>query len=117
MLFISKYANLRLILEPKRWKEIEGSKFLTDGLTVEFHNGQYSTNDKDIIEKLKNTKIFGRDYWSGEKGKDELTVEAVREKNEENEYKEELQSTCPECGKKFKTEFALKGHLASHDKK
>lgn len=117
MLFISKIANLRLVMEPKRWKEIDGSKFLTDGLTVSFLNGQFNTKDEELIKKLKATKIYGRDYWAADKAKDELTVEAVKEKNEEAEYKEAtLQSTCPECGKKFGSEASLRGHLLSHRK-
>lgn len=116
MLFISKFANLRLILEPKRWKEIDGSKFLTDGLTVEFQNGQFSTKDEELIKKLKNTKVFGRDYWTGEKGKDELTPEAVKEINETKEYIGKLESKCPECGKEFGSEASLRGHMLSHRK-
>ena len=116
MMFISKYANYRIVLKSMRYKEVEGTKFLTEGLTIEFMNGMYETNDESIINQLKAAKQYGIDYWTNSKEKDEPSREAIKEVNEEKEYIEPNASVCTECGAHFKNAFALQGHMKVHKK-
>lgn len=117
MQFISKYENLRLVIQPKRWKEVDGSKFLTDGITVEFRNGVFDTEDKELITSLKGCRSFGQDFWSAEGEKDELPVAAAKDINDIKEFKEKTESQCEICGKKFDNKQKLAGHMLSHKKK
>lgn len=125
MKFVSrKHSGLRVVLDPRMRQRIQGRSItgsLTGdtnlGLTIEFRDHLFETNDKQTIELIKNHPKYGLDFYplSGEE-KVEPTVEAIREENEKAEYREELASTCPECGAKFKSEAALNGHSRTHSK-
>ena len=119
-----KYKELRLTVDPRIRIRDQGrsiTKSLTGetqlGLTIEFHNGLFETKDPTIIAILKNHPRYGLDYISDERSKDANIpgVEAVAEMNEKKAVAEELRSTCTVCGAKFKTEFALQGHMRKHD--
>ena len=116
MLFLSKYANYRIILKPMRYENVQGSRFLHEGLTVEFINGSYETKDQNIIDQLKAAKRYGLDFYTDSKEKDEPSREAIKEVNEEKEYIEANASVCTECGAHFKNAFALQGHMKVHKK-
>ncbi len=125
MKFIAKRgANLRLIIAPRGRMEVDGRLISTSlnpdfpaGLTVEFQNGIYETQDKAVIKALKAHKDFGMRFFTDEAGEAETpSNEALKAENEAAEYKEELRSTCPECGKKFKNEAGLEIHMRSHNK-
>lgn len=125
MKFVSrKHAGLRVVLDPRMRQRIQGRTItgsLTGdtalGLTIEFRDHVYETNDKKIIELIKNHTKYGLDFYpmAGEE-KVEPTKEAIVEENEKAEYREELASTCPECGEKFKSEAAVNGHMRVHQK-
>lgn len=125
MKFVSrKHAGLRVVLDPRMRQRIQGRTItgsLTGdtklGLTIEFREHVYETKDKDIIALIKAHHKYGLDFYPLDADeKAEPTVEAVREENEKKEFQEELASTCPECGEKFKSEAAVNGHMRVHQK-
>lgn len=124
MKFIArKHKGLRIVLDPRiRIKNMGRSttQSLTGdtqlGLTVEFVDGIFETDDKKTIEFLQNHPAYGYDFISDEKKKFVPTVQAAREANEKAEFAEQLRSKCPECGKEFANETALNGHMRVHNK-
>lgn len=125
MQFIAKkHSSLRIILDPRiRIKDMgrtrtESLTGLTKlGLTVEFHDGLFETNDPKIIKALREADGYGISYIAADPNEtNEPSVEGVKALNEKKAYAEEIASTCPKCGNKFKTEFALNGHMKTHNK-
>lgn len=122
MIFISrKHSALRIVLDPRiRIKNMGRSttESLTGqtqlGLSVQFRDNMFETNDPVTIKALKNHPDYGMAFRSDEQMKVEPTAEAVATENEKKAVAEEVRSTCPTCGEKFKNEFALNGHLKSH---
>ena len=123
--FARKYRNLRLVIGARTRVQVEGrlthaslNPDFPMGLTVQFENGEYDTEDKKIIAALKAHPNYGMYFFSGEPGEAEAPTEAaLRAENEKKEKAEEVRSTCPECGKKFKNETLLEVHMKVHDKK
>ena len=120
--FISrKYKELRVVLDPKWAKEVEQRRVMTGlhghfpaGKTVEFHDGVYVTSNEKEIELLKNHQSYGMSFYSSEDGADTPTDEALRHMNEKKTVAEEIASQCPECGKKFGSEAAVRAHMKVH---
>jgi len=125
MKFIArKHKGLRIVLDPRvRIKDMGRSitQSLTGqtklGLTIEFHDGIYDTNDKEVIKALKNHPGFGLEFFNDEPVPVTPTVEAAAAENEKKGYAEEIRSTCTECGKKFANETQLNVHMRTHESK
>ncbi len=122
MRFISKkYSALRLVLDPKTAVEVEGRRVTkglygsTSGVTVEFHDNKFETEDKDLIKQLKAHRLFGVAFYSDDKKADEPNPEGLKEENEKHELAEEAGSICPVCGEKFKNSKFLDKHMKKHD--
>ena len=125
--FISKkYKELRVVLDPVMRKEVAGA-VVTSGLrhifpddlprAVEFKNGEFTTSDKLTIQALKEHVNYGVQFIStDQEGEPELKDEAVQELNAKEELTQAARSKCPECGKDFKTDFGLQGHMKTHNK-
>lgn len=70
MKFKSQFSSLRLIIEASH-EVVEGRKrHIENGVTVEFKDGMYETNDKNLIAKLKSLNNYGLDFKSVEKKSD-----------------------------------------------
>lgn len=127
MQFVSlKYKNLSVVLEQRIFKEVNGRAVVQgingefpNGMTIQFDNGVYDTNDKQVIDAIKNHPHYGRDFVAGADDAEpaELSTQAVREKNEKAEVVNELQSQCPVCGKEFASQQALAAHSRVHANK
>src|SRR6266498_4345279 len=86
-----KYRSLRIVLDPKAYKEVQGRRMMTSingyypqGKTVEFQNGMFETDDEKLIELLKEHPGFGADFYipaEGAKPKEE----AVKKENAKKE--------------------------------
>lgn len=120
--FARKHSALRLVLDPT-FKHREMGRTTTEsltgktklGLTVEFVNGVYETDDPKIIRILKEHDGYGLAFYSDEAGEVATpTVAAVAAQNEKKAYAEDLASTCPECGNKFGTVGVLNSHMKVH---
>lgn len=127
MEFVStKKRNLRVVIVPRIAREIGGVRIMQgmnqedfpNGLTIEFQDGTYQTEDKKIIDAIKKHPHYGSDFVSTDK---EETVapsdQSLRENNEKAEIAEALASKCPECGKEFGNTNSLNGHMKVHSDK
>ena len=57
--YISKYLKLRLVMKPSYTKDVDGRVVVTQGTSIQFNDGAYTTTDKKEIEFLENHKNFG----------------------------------------------------------
>jgi len=120
-----KFSSLRLVLDPKIKKEVQGSlvgssvfgKF-PNGQTVEFENGEYSTSDPEIIKELKSHPYYGTMFvCATQEGTVKISDEGLRSNNERGTIVDDLSSVCPICAKKCKNEAGLIVHMRSHQEK
>lgn len=82
MIFKSKAKELRVVVKPSRFTDVEGSRFLKEGVSCQFINGVFETDDKDLITALKEGKYHGSEYFSEDTVKVELSREMAKEINE-----------------------------------
>lgn len=118
-----KYKSLRLVIEPRSSKEVEGrriqtglhGRFLT-GKTIEFNQGEYTTNDPREIEAIDSHPEIGLSFYRADRqGVDTPSDEAVAKYNEKREVVESVTNTCPECGFNAKSDFGLQAHMRKHE--
>ena len=123
--FISrKYKELNVVLDPRTYQMDAGRQTMIglngkfpQGMSVQFHDGVYTTSDPAIIDALRAHMSYGMGFYSNEPGEAvQPTDEALRNENEKKQLATEAGAICPECGKKFKSDFGLQGHLKSHTK-
>src|SRR3989338_4502652 len=63
-LFNSRIKTLRIVLTPSRPIYEQGVRLCdTQGKYVQFENGRYQTDDKEVAEKLEKLPTFGVDFW------------------------------------------------------
>lgn len=110
MQFISrKYKQLRVVLDPKAAKEVEGRRMMVGlkgdfpiGKTVEFQNGVFVTDDPKVIKLLKSHDDYGVDFYALETDKKtgkpvaaKPSDEALRKLNEKKGLAQEVADTNP----------------------
>ena len=102
--FNSHIKSLKIVLKPAM-PIFEGGQKVADALGkyAQFSDGQFQTEDKEIIERLEKLPTFGVDFWKvDEAEQDESSnVDEVSENNLEKLTKKELQSLATEKGIKF----------------
>jgi hypothetical protein len=63
-LFNSHIKTLRIVLTPSRPIYEQGVRLGdTQGKYIQFENGRFQTDDKEIVEKLEKLPTFGVDFW------------------------------------------------------
>ena len=63
-LFNSHIKTLRIVLTPSRPIYEQGVRLGdTQGKYVQFENGRFQTDDKEVTEKLEKLPNFGVDFW------------------------------------------------------
>jgi len=68
-IFNSHIKTLRIVLTPSRPIYEQGVRLGdTQGKYIQFENGRFQTDDKEVVEKLEKLPTFGVDFWrvSGE---------------------------------------------------
>lgn len=67
MKFISKYKSYNIILRPAfhRTNNIGMNEYV-QGVSAQFENSEYNTDDEEMIKALKSSKFYGTDFWSDE---------------------------------------------------
>lgn len=117
MKFISKkYKELRLVLKPISKQIVGISSQIIPGVTVEFHNFEYSTENQEMIAALKAHTGFGVQFFSDEAEANVPNIEGLRLENEKKTIAEEVGSLCPECGFQAKNSAGLRFHMKVHEK-
>lgn len=98
-----KYKELKVTLDPRGVAVKNGRTLIAglkgdfpQGLTVEFQNGMYETNDPKIIKALRSNKNYGRGFFE-EDQKVELTPEQARKENERKELAKKAAETDPKA--------------------
>lgn len=111
MKFVSKYKKHRVVLVPDRYiVDNYGVRTLKRGISAQFVNGIFETEDKEIIELLKKNEWYNVDFKAI--GDTEPADEKAKQK-----IQEEVQSavntltSCPYCPFNAKTEAGLKSHI------
>lgn len=121
MIFISRKKSYKIILVAKRFVLTrDQEKMLMPGLKIVFTNSQFETEDPEIIEKLKNTKYFGIDYFIADGQGDENvpTPAGKRLAAETKQLSQDTLRACPHCSFNAQSEFGLKSHIrAKHPEK
>ena len=101
MKYISKFLELRIVVKPAYSKEIDGRVVVTQGKSIQFHDGVYNTEDSEEITFLDNNKNLGNVFIKVEgdikKAKEKLS-ETLEERNDKITAKKK---------KKIKKEKAL----------
>ena len=111
MKFVSKFKEHRVVLIPDRYiVDNYGRRSLQKGISVEFHNNEYETDDPKIIKLLKETPIYGVHY-RGVGDVDPQTDIAKQTGKKENESIEATLTSCPFCPFNAKSAFGLKSHV------
>lgn len=98
----------------------DGEKILLPGTKVIFQNSQFETFDKELIEKLKNTKYFGVDYFvaDGQGDENEPTPEGKSLNNQAKQASEDTLRACPHCAFNAGSKIGLTSHIrAKHPDK
>jgi len=102
--FNSHIKSLKIVLKPAM-PIFEGGQKVADALGkyAQFSDGQFQTEDKEIIERLEKLPTFGVDFWKvDEAEQDESSkVDEGSENNLEKLTKKELQSLATEKGIEF----------------
>lgn len=111
MIFTSKYKEHRIVLIPDRHLvDNYGRRTLQKGISAQFHNNQFETNDPQIIKLLKESEWYGVDFRAA--GDDTPITEQAKQIGEaEQESAENTLTSCPHCPFNAKTQFGLKSHI------
>lgn len=118
MIFISRKKSYKIILQAKRFVLTrDQEKLLLPGLKVTFQGGQFETDDKELIEKLKNTKYFGVDYFIAA-GQEEAadntpTPEGKALQAKAKQASEDTLRACPYCAFNAQSKIGLISHIKS----
>lgn len=116
MLFMSKYKEHRVVLIPDRYTvDNFGRRTFQKGVSAQFHNNQFETNDKEVIKLLKESVWYGVDFRAvGDETP--KTEQAEKASQEEKESIDNTLTSCPYCPFNAKTNFGLKTHIKFNHK-
>ena len=100
--FNSHIKSLKIVLKPAM-PIFEGGQKVADapGKYAQFSDGQFQTDDKEIIERLEKLPTFGVDFWKASEKPDQEESHKVDEDSDSNLEKltkKELQSLATEKG-------------------
>lgn len=102
--FNSHIKSLKIVLKPAM-PIFEGGQKVADALGkyAQFSDGQFQTEDKEIIERLEKLPTFGVDFWKVDEAEqnESSKVDGDSETNLEKLTKKELQSLATEKGIEF----------------
>lgn len=82
--YISKYLQLKLVMESSYYKEVAGKVLPVKGKAIQFEQGAYTTSDKDEIEFLENHPNFGSIFIKVDKDATSERAEYVQTLEERN---------------------------------
>ena len=111
MKFISKYKEHRLVLVPDRHiNDQYGRRTLQKGITAQFSNNEFETEDPKMIELIRTNEWYGIDFKAV--GDNQPVSEETKVKiAKENESAENTLTGCPYCPFNAKTQFGLRSHI------
>lgn len=98
MEFVSKYKNYRIVLEPKSRILVDGEPVNKPGITVEFNNFVYHTEDDNVIKLLKENRMYNINFYDVSKAK-----KAVKKVEEEVVSEDAVEPSSEEKTKKTKS--------------
>jgi hypothetical protein len=59
MEFVNKVSNIKYVIKPTYAEVVNGIRQVKYGESVQFVNGKFETNDKEVIKYLKGHPDFG----------------------------------------------------------
>lgn len=117
--FISKYPNHKIVMKSSYAQEVDGRRTIVGGESIQFKNGVYETDDKNVIKFLEDLKAFGRIILRVDKNLDEVKKKLMMTEKEKEEEAERIAKEKEREAKLLKEdEKKLKGaKKRSQDKK
>lgn len=96
MIFVTKkYKNLRIVIDPKGTVLAEGRRIVTGllglskvGLSVEFIDGHFETDDEKIIDLLKKNDDYGISFVAVEKDEEGKQIEPTLKGSQKKKVQE-----------------------------
>lgn len=86
--FVSRYLNLRIVVQPGYSKEVDGRRVSTPGRSIRFFQGAYKTSDPEEIEFLRTRPEFGKHIQEVPDNVEEMAAREEQFKNLEDKEKE-----------------------------
>ncbi len=85
--FFSKYRELKIVVKPGYYKEVDGRTLPMAGKAIQFHDSTYETSDPGEIEFLRTHKNFGSIFdevkINGSALKNQKSLEQLEKENAE----------------------------------
>jgi len=116
--FISKFKKYSIWLKPARtMHDAFGGRHREDGLCAKFEENKFQTDDKEIIELLKQNPRYGLDFRSTEQEKNEqLSEKALASKAADESSLDTVVNSCPFCEFKAANKAGLNAHIRAKHK-
>ena len=121
---------MNLVLDARTFQVVNGRTIMTGlngdfpiGLSVQFKDGVFETNDKKIISALKKHPRYGVTFFSEaladelKEGEVKINQESLEEQREREALTEKVGSTCEWCGFPAANRSGLQLHQKSCDRK
>ena len=116
VVFVSKFLGLKKVVIPSRYRYNNfGERVYVQGKSAQFEDGRFETMDKEIIEGLKNDKMYGLNFWIVDKdgAKTEPNEAGKREMKDEDKANDTTTNSCPHCPFKAANKTGLLAHIRS----
>ena len=109
-ILLKKFKGYKLVIQSARHTHDSfGNRVFVPGISVDFKDGKFETEDKELSKLIKKHPMFGIDFRS----QDSVVPSPIGLELEEKEKsaQENIQTSCPKCPFKAKNAFGLQAHM------